>query len=237
MIITYKIPENYFPLVKNDDEIDFQTYIFEKKINQEKEINLAQILNIKPKNIFRTLRKFVGDKIKKNDLIAENKTFFSTIRFLSPDDGLIKEIDHVKGSIIIETESNEKNKILSFIKGKVEKIDKNTIKIKIKNGESFPIKKSTTDFGGEIFYLENNNDFNFDQINNKIILTEKINSYFQAKIEALGAKGFVILENLPEKTDLPVVMIKNTSDFKKIKKSNHPYCTIISQSDMIYFYQ
>jgi len=45
------------------------------------------------------------------------------------------------------------------------------------------------------------------------------------------------LEKLPEKPDSYFANLKNIDDFKKIKKLNYPYCTVMVQSAKIYFYQ
>lgn len=237
MLISYQIPENCEPLLKEGDQIDFQTPFINKKNDQDMEINIAEHLGINPKNIFRYLKKLVGEKVSSEDVLAEKKGFFSTRKIVAPVEGIIKEVDHHKGIIIITTLSKNKSKILSPFKGEVEKINKDNLQIKVGKGEEFSVKKSSSDFGGEVIYFEKGRILNSTDLANKIMVSEKIDSFSQVKIEALGIRGFVIFEKLLEKTEVDYAFIKSDEDFKKIKKFHFPYCTVISQFDKIYFYQ
>jgi len=237
MIITYSFPSDTVCLLKEGSKVDFQTFLLEKKIGKELEINIATELGIEPENIFRHLKKLVGEKVVKDDLLGEKKGLLSTKKFSSPETGIIKEIDHHKGILIIATTSKEKNKILSPFKGEVEKVNKESLQIKINKGEGFPVKNVAADFGGEVLYFESSSSYSPADLSQKIIFTDKINSYLQVKTEALGIKGYVTLEKLPEKPDSYFANLKNIDDFKKIKKLNYPYCTVMVQSAKIYFYQ
>ncbi|MGB9883073.1 MAG: hypothetical protein ACPLRN_00965 [Microgenomates group bacterium] len=236
MIIKYQIPDNTDCLVKEGNKIDFQTALFEKKYSKEETLNIAQILNINPQNIFRHLKKLVGEKIEKDEVIAIKKGLFTTQTFKSPYEGVIKEINHHQGILLIEVASENKKQILSPFKGIVEKVEKNQLAIKLNKPVEFEIKKTKTDFGGDVFYLEEDQVLTSDEVENKIILAEKIDQLTQIKLEALGAKAFITSQPLPENTDLNYAQIKNLNDFKKIEKLKYPYCTVIFKSDKIYFY-
>jgi len=237
MTITYNLPDETVILVKEGFKVDFQTLLLEKKVGKDLEINISKELDIDPKNIFRHLKKLVGEKIDKGSLLAEKKDCFSTKKFFSPESGIVKEIDHNKGILVISTVGKEKNKILSPFKGEIEKVDKYSLQIKINKGEEFPVKNPSSDFGGEVIYFDPSLTQSALELSKKIILTDHITSYIQVKTEAMGAKGFVTLEKLPEKTDVFTTTIKNLEDFKKIVKLGYPYCTVIAQSAKIYFYQ
>jgi len=237
MTIHYSIPKDTVCLVKERAKIDFQTPLLEKKTVKELEINVVQKLDVDPKNIFRHIKKLVGEKVEKDDLLAEKKGLFSTKKFFSPTGGVIREIDHNLGIIIISTTGKEKNKILSPFKGEVEKVSKDSLQIKIGKGEEFVVKNPSSDFGGEVIYFDPSSTQSVSEVSKKIVLTDNITSYLQVKTEAMGAKGFVTLDKLPEKTDLPSASLKNPEDFKKIRKLDYPYCTIAVQSAKIYFYQ
>ncbi|GAB4219980.1 MAG: hypothetical protein Fur009_8470 [Candidatus Microgenomates bacterium] len=238
MIIHFPIPNDVNILVKKGDKIDFSSPLFDNEKEEEIEINIAEKLSINPKKIFHYLKKLVGETIKKDELIAVKENFFSSNKIISPVDGIIKEINHDKGIIIIKTKIEKKEKILSPIKGVVEDIEKEFIKIKIYQGQSFKVKNKINQFSGEILFYQKDMFFNLktEIIENKIIVCENLSSFEQIKLEALGAKGFVLLDALPEKTDLSFVYLKNIADFKKILKDNFKYCTYLKNSDMIYFY-
>lgn len=237
MIITYPIPENTNCVVKKGAKLDFDTVLFEKKISKEIILNVARDLEINPKNIFRHLKKLVGEKIEKDDLLAIKKNLFSSKKVRSPNNGIIKEIDHNQGVIILETFDKKKAQVLSPFKGEVEEINKDSIKINLTKGEDFTLKKSSSDFGGEIFYLEDNSLLSSNDLGKKIILTDNISSYLQMKAEALGIIGFITLQDLPEKTSVAAAQVKNIDDMKKIRKLKFQYCAINGKSAKIYFYQ
>lgn len=236
MLISYPIPKDSIVLVNKDQKIDFETPIFEKNIEKDLPLNIAEKLGINPKNIFRYMKKLVGVEIKKDEILAEKSGMFSSVKVISPQEGLIREIDHNQGLVILVSKLKDKNKVFSPIKGVVEKVGKHEVEIKVNKGTEIEGKNSTSDFGGKIFYFDPERFTNATEISDNVILAEKIQSFNQIKIEALGAKGFITVEKLVEETDLPFVSIKDLSDFKKIKKSEFLYCTSIASSDKIYFY-
>jgi hypothetical protein len=237
MIITFKIPDRSYCLLKLGQKVDFQTPFIEKKTAKDLEIDVANQLRINPKNIFRYLKKLVGDKVEKNEVLAEKKGLLTTIRSYSQQSGIIKEIDHNRGMIIIESTTSEKNKILSPFIGEVEKINKEELHIRLNKAEEFSTKNVDADFGGKTVYFDHSKNYNSLELSEKIIITDKIDSFFQIKAEALGIKGLVTYEKLEEQTELKTAILKNIEDLKKIKKLSFPYCTVISQSAKIYFYQ
>ncbi|GIW64555.1 MAG: hypothetical protein KatS3mg092_0488 [Patescibacteria group bacterium] len=238
MIIQYPLPEEAELIVKKGDKIDFSTCLFENNQIEKIEINIAAKLSVNPKKIFHYLKKLVGEEIKKDDILAIKEGFFSSKKFLSPVDGIITEINHDQGSIIIKTNSDKKEKYLSIFKGTVDNIEKNFLKIKLNKGQSFSVKNKSDEFGGEIFIYNNQLFYNLktEDVEEKIIISESLSSFEQIKLEALGVKSFVTLKSLPENTDLKSVLLKNIDDLKKITKEKFSYCSYIKNSDMIYFY-
>lgn len=238
MRITYYAPNDSRILVKEGDKVDFDTQLFEKKISKRIEIDIAKELGINPKNIFRYLTKLVGEKINKEDIIAVKKGLFLNGKVKSSVDGIIKEIDHHTGIITIDSFDKKNKHVQSPIKGEVEKITKNQIDFKLTKVQEYPIKKSETDFGGEVLYLDSDSQTDISTCNteNRVVFCEKISSLMQIKAEALGAKGFITLQQLPQDTDAYSVLLKNIEDAKKILKSKFTYCSVIAKSANIYFY-
>ncbi|MCS6956434.1 MAG: acetyl-CoA carboxylase biotin carboxyl carrier protein subunit [Patescibacteria group bacterium] len=239
MIVHFPLLKEAKILVKTGDKIDFNTPLFNINLKKEFIINIAEKLSIRPEKIFSYLKKLVAEKIKKDEVLAEKKSLLSSIIVKSPVSGIIKEINHNHGTIVIEITSEEKNQFLSPFKGIIEEIKNDFLKIKLNKAHSFDLKeKSKIDFGGEIFLFKSSDFFNIktDDIENKIIVVEKLSSFEQIKLEALGAKGFITIETLPEKTEIPSFRLKNIEDIKKIFKEKFMYCTIINNSDKIYFY-
>ena len=233
------IPYSIFDhcLLKEGQTIDFETPFLQKKVEQEINISIAKNLNVSPEKIFHYLKKFVGESIEKNETIAINKEIFTTKKIVSKYSGLIKEINHSDGSITILSKTENENTVNSYFNGKVNKIKKNELSIEVNRGEQFSGKNIEQNFGGKTFYLDENTDFNSENVFNKIVICENLTSYYKAKAEALGCQGFLSLSKLTEDSGIPYAQFKNINDYKKIIKTKFTYCTILSNSSIIYFYQ
>lgn len=237
MHITIPLSESDNCLLKEGQEVDFETPFLQKKVEEEINISIAKNLNIDPQKIFNYLKKFVGESIEKGETIAFNKGIFSTKKIISKYSGLIKEINHSDGSITILSKTEAENTINSYFKGKVNKIKKNELVINVDKGEEFPGKNIFTNFGGKTFYSDENSNFILENLFNSIVVCEDITSYYKAKAEALGCQGFLSLSKIDEESELPTGQLKNINDYKKIIKSKFTYCTILNNSGTIYFYQ
>src|SRR3989344_6341642 len=224
-------------LLKEGQIVDFNSPFLQKKVEEEINISISKNLGVPPQKIFQYLKKFVGESVEKNEIIAINKGIFKIKKIASKYSGLIKEINHSDGSISILNKTEIENSINSFFKGKVDKIKKNEVSVEVDKGEQLPAKNVSHNFGGKTFYLDNNSDFVSENIFNSIIVCENITSYLKAKAEALGCQGFLSLSKLTEESGIPCAQFKNINDYKKIIKLKFPYCTIVNTSSIIYFYQ
>jgi hypothetical protein len=240
MIIDLATPNEANVLVKAGDKVDLETKILTIAKKALIRINVAKKLNIAPEKIFQSLKKFVDDEIKKGDKLAYKKTLFSNKYVFSDYDGILKEINHQTGEVIIEVDDPKtqiKKDFFSPLKGIVVAVEKNFVKIKIKNGEFIELKQKASEiFGAKIFILENTEQLTADSIEKKIIITEEISNLSQAKCEALGAFGFLTIKKLPNPTDLVNFQFKNLDDWNKIKKTNFAYCFIEKNSSKMIFY-
>src|SRR3989339_1926916 len=117
--------------------VDFNTPFLEKKVEEEIYISVAKNLDVPPQKIFHYLKKFVGESIEKNEILAVSKGIFTTKRITSKYSGLIKDIDHSNGSITILSRTEAENTINSFLKGKVNKVKKNELTIELNKCEQF----------------------------------------------------------------------------------------------------
>ncbi|MFA6081628.1 MAG: hypothetical protein WC741_04445 [Patescibacteria group bacterium] len=237
MLITIPISVSDQCLLKEDQEVDFETPFLQITAEEEVNISIAKNLNVSPQKIFHYLKKFVGESIEKNEIIAINKGMFTTKKIVSKYSGLIKEINHSNGSITILSQTEIKNTVNSFFKGKIAKIKKNELSVEVGKGEQFPVKNTNQNFGGKTFYADKNSDFYTENVSNSVIVCENITSYYRSKAEALGCKGFLSLSKLSEDLEAPFAQLKNINDYKKIVKTKFTYCTVVSNSSTIYFYQ
>jgi hypothetical protein len=239
MVITLDIPEGGHLLLKMGQKVDVDTPMMEIKTEEKTELHIAKELNIPPDKIFQHLKKFVGDHIEKNDLLAIKKGLFSKQDFFSPIEGIINEIDHVDGKLVVAIEKSKKDTIPTLIKGEVIKVEKKQVEIKVKKVEEFLLKTIDHDFGGQCYYLRSTHgtELKPEEIVHKIIFTKSISDYFQRKIETLGALGFITLNKLSEPTDLPTAQIKNITDFEKIINHKYPYCFLSQKLSKIFVYE
>lgn len=237
MLITIPLSVTDHCLLKEGEEVDFDTPFLQKKMDEEISISISKNLGVSPEKIFHYLKKFVGESIEKDEIIAANKGFFSTKKIISKYSGLIKDINHADGSITILSQTETENTLNSYFKGKVNKIKKNELSIEVGKGEQYDGKNINQNFGGEVFYVEADSDFNSENIFDRIVVCENITSYYVAKAEALGCKGFLTLSKLDRDLETLFAQIKNINDYKKILKNKFTYCTILNNSSTIYFYQ
>lgn len=239
MHLKISIPEMGECLLKVGDSVDFSTPFVLVNKAVEIQIPIAQKLGIKPDKIFRHLKKFVGEKLAKGDVIAAKKGLFSTQKIHAPSEGLIKEIDHEKGLLVVEITSDEKNNLNCYFKGEIHEIADKSVTIKVSKGIEVALKKTETNFGGAVFYFkspETVDKVSAEEINDKIVIAEELGDFHQTKIEAMGSRGFVTLVNLNDKPSVPHAMIKQIEDMKKIFEHEYLYCLIDSGYSKIYFY-
>ncbi|MDO8609803.1 MAG: hypothetical protein Q7R95_04595 [bacterium] len=238
MNISIPIPSDAKCLLKNGQTVNFETPFYENSSSEDIKIHIAKKLGIKPAVIFRYVKKYVGEQVKKGELLGIKKNLFTTSKVISEYEGMIKEIDHNDGSILISSRQGQIQKTNCYFIGEIIEINKNAINLKVKSFKEFTIKPTTINFGGETAYISNDKQESIvsSQINNRILVIDSISSYIQSKVEALGVIGFITLTKLNENSSLPMVQLKQIEDFKKINDLQHPYCIVDIKSSKIYFY-
>jgi len=235
MEIKIKIPAEAKVLVKEEEKIEFNQDLFHTKAEKEIKINVCDQLKISPEKIFNYLKKFIDDAVKEGEIIAEKTTLIGKKKLKSPISGKIKAINHENGEIVIVAPLIEKT-IQSYFQGKVKKIDKKEIIVQIFEKKSYPIKKTSGDFGGEVFYFHPNAPVDAEMVEKKIVIAESLTSIDQIKIETLGAAGIVTLKTLPNLSEISYCYLKNIPDFEEILKEKFSACTVIKDEDKIIFY-
>ncbi len=232
MIITLTLPKNAHLKAKKGEIINFGDPLYEIETCQEIIINIVDKLGIKPENIFRYVVKIIGEQVKKGELLAKKKELIRTKKIYSDYNGLIREINHQTGEVLLAVDINDQKIIRSNFKGVIDDIRKNQLKIKIENGKEFELKDINQNGGGEVFYFKEESFFfsiSEEQIENKIIVVENLKAHIEAKCEALDCSGFLFLGgNLP--TNLPAAKIKNIDDYQQIVKLEKKY-TFFSKED------
>lgn len=238
MKVIVQLPEHTSSLIAANQEVDFSTPLIKKGTLDAKVIPVSQILGFAPDKIFLNLKKFVGEKVNKGDLIAEHKSFMTTKQYVSEFGGVIKEVNYQTGSIVIEVESDKTATFNCFFKGEVVSIDETTLELKVKHAKEFEILRSDMALGGKVSYEDSSlRVLNEEKIDDKIICSEEIKPFDQVKYETLGADGFIVLKNLSKSSGVPVINIKHEKDFKEIQELKLPYCIVNRDSTTITFYE
>ncbi len=238
MIIKLPLPQGRKILIKEKDEVDFDTPLIKIVDSKDIKIPISQELDISPKKIFLSLTKNIGDYIKLGDVIAKKKGLLSEKKYISDFTGILKEIDHDDGSIIMTVTEKGGEKINSFFKGTVKKINEDNVELEVQDGEKFELNEASDFFGGEVVTIDEKNLSKIkEDISSKILLIKKIETYNQLKLEVIGAAGYITIEPLSKQIDIPYARIQNNEDWEKIKKLNLPYCSIIKSEKIAYFYR
>ncbi len=107
--------------LKEGDGVGFDTVVARSKIPGDPQmINVAETLGVDPGMIDGFLKKKPGDRVKKGEVIAQDKALFGLIkRFVySPIDGNIETISDVTGQAIVREDPID-IEVDSYIRGKV----------------------------------------------------------------------------------------------------------------------
>lgn len=239
MTITLSIPTNAKLLIKSGQEVDFKTPFIKRGLKKSIKIKIAAELGIPPAKIFLHLTKVVGDEINKGELLAAKKTFWGEKKYFSDFEGVVKEVNHEDGSIIVDVESEEERTKKTYFKGEIGEVKKTEFELKVKKAKDFALKEASSDFGGEVIHIDQSSFSNLDpdKIENKIIVGSDLRSHDQTRLEVMGAVGFVTLQMLAPKISLPYARIKNPADWDEVKNIELPYCLTDRKNNIIYFYQ
>lgn len=245
MILSISVPKDGELLIKTGDSVDFSTPLINNHVKKEVKVPLSKHLRINPKKIFTVLKKFVGEKIKKGDLVAFHKAFMGDKKYLSEFDGTIKEVNHHDGTITFEIDSEEKKELTAYFKGEIIEIDdkshneKFIIKFNVNNAKHYELKEVKEYFGGPVFYSHDKNVqiATEDDVNGKIVCITTILPYEQSKLETLGAVGFIGLHSLPDSSDIPHAKVLNIPDWDDFITIKLPFCTIDKDTNKLYIYE
>ena len=183
MKVPVKFPQSVELLIESGQKVDFSTPFFKKKSKKSIKIPLSDILKFKPEKIFLSLKKVMGDAIKKGDLLAENHSFLSSKQYFSSVDGIIKEIDHLNGTLTVELETDKDHVVSCFFSGEIETIGDDYLELKVDKAHKFEVAETPDYLGAPVFYiLDSQNSITEDNIAERCICAVEINPLDHAKI-------------------------------------------------------
>jgi hypothetical protein len=238
MKVPVTFPSGAELLVKAGQMVDFSTPFLKKKGKKSIKIPLSELLHFKPEKIFMVLKKVVGDRIAKGDLLAESKAFLSTKQYMSSVDGLIKEIDHLAGTISIELEGDDDIHTTCFFIGEIDAIHADHLELKVKRAHKLDIKPSSHYLGGEVYYVVDvEKPLTEENVIEKCICGEKINPLDHSKLNALGAKALITNSDPLLQSDIRHFTLQNPGDLEVIMKEHYPFCITGIDGQTIFFYE
>ncbi|MBI1863235.1 hypothetical protein HYS00_03885 [Candidatus Microgenomates bacterium] len=238
--ITFHVKTHSPILMKPGDTVDFDTPLTKKTFSQQDTIALSDHLGIPPKSIFMHLHKVVGEPIKKHETLAEKKTMFGMKKFVSEYEGIIKEINHQDGTLVVETYSESAEVTYSHFKGTIESIESNMITLRVNKFKEYPLKEVSMDFGGKTMIVEDSiplSTLTHDDVAGNVIITKAISPVEAVRLEVLDEAGTITLHEIAENTPHNCARLKNVSDWEEIAKSKLPYCIVDTQHNTMYLYE
>lgn len=206
--------------IKVGEKVEFNTPLYTNTEKSSERIEVAELLSIHPKKIFHHLRKNVGDSIIIGDLLAEKKSFFSDKKVTSHIEGVITEIDHIEGVVLIETQKDTQSEQCWFA-GHVVEVSKKQVHIKIGRHIALEAKYVEGDFGGMIWLLS---ERGAESPAYPVGITERATEYEVAKLAALGGRGLVTTYKYEGLTSLPKAEFKLKDSYKDVSPKQFSCC-------------
>ncbi|MFH0773347.1 MAG: hypothetical protein V1922_03480 [bacterium] len=232
MILEIPIDPEKKLAIKIGDKVDFNTPLYTNKEKTEERIEVAELLSIHPKRIFHHLRKNVGDTVASGDLLAENKSLFSSKKVTSHIGGVITEVDHIEGIVLIETEKETHSEHCWFA-GHVVEVSKKQVQIKIGKHIILEAKYIEKDFGGIIWLLSEQPN---ESPSCPVGVVERATEYKVAKLEALGGRGLITTYKYEGITPLPKAEFKLKDSYKEVESKQFSCCFAQVQHSTIILY-
>lgn len=238
MKIQVKIPEKAKILVKVGDKVDFKTPLYTKNDKKKISVPIAEKMGLRPENIFMVLKKVIGDKLQKGDIIAENKSFFSTTRYLSELNGVISSIDSKNGIIVIEEDSDQDSVCNCHFTGTIDGVYDGYLELIISDAHKIKTSQSTPEFGGMVHYhISSNTNLTDDEVEGSCIFLRDMDEIETAKLETLGAKAIILNKKIESMSELAKIIIEKEDDFKHLETKRFPYLLVSHEPNTVIFYK
>lgn len=223
--ITINTPLHAKIVVSKGTPIGHNSTLYTISDTEDLVIPISNNLGIRPEEIFKFTTRVIGDKIARNDILAQKKGLLGTKKVLSPVEGILSSISHDNGEITISVEKSASEAFNSPVEGTVVSIDKNrgSLVVTIPAGTEIDAEIISDTAGGKISYIDmNNSSATATQIKNKVIVVENLTPALASKFDALDGLAIVYL-NGTHTSELKSAKVKNKAEFDKIatlKKEN-----------------
>lgn len=238
MKVLVPVPPDVELLVTTGAKVDFSTPFVRKTSVEDVKLPIAASLGFPPDKIFIYLHKFVGDTVSRGEVIAERKSVMSSKQYVSEHNGTIKEVNHYDGSVTVTVHKGESYEEACYFKGVVEECQGSAIVLKVSRGKLCRLRDSAPYFGGRVLFLENIHPQHITEevVSDAVIVAPKLLSYDQSKLEALGARGFVLLQEPDDSSETPIAILNSQADYEELRRHAFSSCNIGPDSTTIYLY-
>lgn len=220
--ITIQLEPNWTINAHTGDHLTFATTIANvpHTPSVSETIPVAEILKFKPSKIFKHLKKNIGDKIYKGDILATKDGVFSTKKFIADSDGMLTGVNHHLGEITVEkfTSNSEISEIQALLDGIVASIDQKSLVVKVAKTTVIDIKEGLNErVGGKVVLTDNSQAIllSLPQVEGNIIIIDDLSDYVLSKLEALGAKLIITSRVLPKSASI-CISVSQASDIQAI---------------------
>ncbi len=227
------------PLTFTDHQrVDLQTILAHTTQSEGFRLQVAQELGIPNDKIFLHMSKIVGDTVESNEILATRKSAFGSKQIASPLRGIIKEIDHETGSLVIETSTSTSNVLLSWFVGKIERSTDDSVTLAVQRAEQRAVKDVTTDFGGTILTIkeEQLRELTEEQVADAVIFVPTLHPAEMVRLDVLGARGIVTRDNMKEKDDIASAQLATPSDWDTLTMNEFTHCIVDKKNSTMYLY-
>ena len=192
------VPAEWDILVREGAKINLLTSLAQISIpsSYPQTIPLAKIVGFNPSQIFKYIKKGVGAVIKKGEVIAQNKSLFSSKTYIADADGMITHIDHVTGEIVYEQVLSDASAsaIMSMAEGTIAGIKPTKLTLKVSKILEVELNQAVTDrLGGRVALPISGSMMVLTQedVASNIVVADSFDDYSISKCEALQALAFV----------------------------------------------
>ena len=192
------VPAEWDILVREGAKINLLTSLAQISIpsSYPQTIPLAKIVGFNPSQIFKYIKKGVGAVIKKGEVIAQNKSLFSSKTYIADADGMITHIDHVTGEIVYEQVLSDASAsaIMSMAEGTIAGIKPTKLTLKVSKILEVELNQAVTDrLGGRVALPISGSMMVLKQedVASNIVVADSFDDYSISKCEALQALAFV----------------------------------------------
>ena len=217
--------------------VRFDETIFKIAKKKKEVLNIAKELKIEPEKIYNYLKKLIGERVEKGEILAEKKTLFSKKTFQSPFSGRVVEINHFSGTLTLETQEAESFEEFKGLQGEIVEKKGNKLVVDLKDLIALKVKKTNLPnlLAGRLSKIEKEKNFEKTDVENQIVLIEKTSDYIENKLLALKTKAIITLYP-PKNKNLKFAQLSKVSDFSLAFENKKNFALIDPIQNMLYIY-